>query len=215
MVNVERWFSDTGALPYSEAVKLCDDTAVKRVIDIDFVPNEQVDKKLLETVVQITGDDILRHYRADYLKIVDISNPRFLKHLDELAETADILAHHLQRLLRYKDDDDIEAMGDVFGHLKFWRKSNGTIVSEGTDPTKEFEYENQHPVTPHLARWLYIHYEHRFDRPHFNEWNQLSMGNVTCEIIDNLQFLAGGGLKLCLNCPICKDIADGQRLPPP
>jgi len=66
--DVERWFTHTQALPYSEAVKLCDDAAIKRVIDIDLIPNEQVDKKLLEKVLQITGDDILRQYRVDYLK---------------------------------------------------------------------------------------------------------------------------------------------------
>lgn len=136
------------------------------------------------------------------------SDPRLMKHLDQLAETADILAHHVQRLLRYKDDDDIEARGDVLGHLMFWRKSNGTKVTEGTDPIGEFAYESQHPVDAYLASCLYTHYEHGFGKLPFKEWNQLSTGNVTREIVDNLKLLAHGGLKPCPNCPICKEIMD-------
>lgn len=65
--EVERWFTDQ--LSYSEAVKLCSDVAIKRVIVIDLVPEEEVDKKLLEKIAQITGDDIIRLYReADYMK---------------------------------------------------------------------------------------------------------------------------------------------------
>jgi len=54
------------------------------------------------------------------------SNHRLRKHLDELAETAETLAHHGQRLLRYKDNDNFEAVGDVFSHLSFWWKPNQT-----------------------------------------------------------------------------------------
>jgi hypothetical protein len=63
--EVERWFSKK--LSYSEAVRLCNDMAIKRVIDVDLIPQEEVDKKLLEKLAQIAGDDILRHYRQDYL----------------------------------------------------------------------------------------------------------------------------------------------------
>lgn len=63
--QVERWFSKE--LSYSEAVRLCNDMAIKRVIDIGLIPQEEVDKKLLEKLAQIIGDDILRHYRQDYL----------------------------------------------------------------------------------------------------------------------------------------------------
>ena len=134
------------------------------------------------------------------------TDPRLMKHLDELAETADILAHHAQRLIRYKDYKDIEAMGDVLGHLSFWRKSNRTIVEEGAYPTGEIEYENQHPIDPYLANWLYIHYYYRFGKLPFKKWNQLSTRNITGEILDNLKLLARAGLKPCPNCPACKEI---------
>lgn len=63
--EVENWFSKQ--LPYSKAIELCSDTAIKGMIDIDLVPCEEVDKKLLEKVTRITPDIILRHYRQDHL----------------------------------------------------------------------------------------------------------------------------------------------------
>ncbi len=135
-------------------------------------------------------------------------DPRLMKHLDELAETAEILAHYGRRLFRYKDDDYIEVTGDVFTHISFWEKSNMTIVAEGSDPTAVFRYEKEHPVEPYMARCLYAHYEDRFGELSFKGWNQLSTGTVTEEILDNLNLLAHGGLKPCLNCPICIEILE-------
>ena len=68
VVEVEHWFTDAKQLPYSEAAKLCSDIAIKRIINIDLVSAEEVDKRLLEKVTGITGDNILRHYRTDYIK---------------------------------------------------------------------------------------------------------------------------------------------------
>lgn len=131
-----------------------------------------------------------------------ILDPRLMKHLDELAETAEILAHHGRRLLRYKDDGNVEATGDVFSHLSFWCKPTMQPIQEGSW-TEEFAYEKKHPIDPYLAGLLYIHYRDRFGRPPFKEWNQLSIGNVSRKIVDNLRFLAHGGLELCRDCPIC------------
>lgn len=131
------------------------------------------------------------------------SDPRLMKHLDELARTAETLAHQGARLLRYKDNANVEAVGGVLSHLYFWWKPNKTIVEENADSTAEFTYESGHPIGPYLVRLLYIHYEEQFGKPPFKEWNQLSTGNVNREILDNLKFLAHGGLKPCPNCPIC------------
>jgi integrase/recombinase XerD len=79
------------------------------------------------------------------------SDPRLVNHLDELAKTAEVLAHQVQRLIRCEDYADIEAQGDIMGHLSFWRKSNRTILAEGLSGIEEFEYETQHPVDPYLV----------------------------------------------------------------
>jgi hypothetical protein len=63
--EVENWFSKQ--LSYSKAIELCSEAAIKGMIDIDLVPCEEVDKKLLEKVMRITPDIILRHYRQDHL----------------------------------------------------------------------------------------------------------------------------------------------------
>ena len=120
-------------------------------------------------------------------------------HLAQLASIAERLAQQVNRLLRYKDDDDIEAMGDVLGHLKLWRKSNRTIV-------EEFAYEEQLQVDSYLAKCLFNHYTRRFGELPFEKWNELSTLNITGEIFDNLKLLAHADLKPCPNCPICKDI---------
>ena len=65
VVEAEHWFKK---LPYSKAVELCSDIAIKRIIDIDLVPAEQVGEELVQRVAGITGDNILRHYRQDYLE---------------------------------------------------------------------------------------------------------------------------------------------------
>ncbi len=62
--EVDNWFGKQ--LSYSEAVEVCNDTAIKGMIDVDLVPREEVDKKLLQKVTQITPDMILRHYRQDH-----------------------------------------------------------------------------------------------------------------------------------------------------
>jgi hypothetical protein len=42
---------------------LCGDVAIKRIINIELVPSEEVDRELLLKVERITGDNILRRYR--------------------------------------------------------------------------------------------------------------------------------------------------------
>jgi hypothetical protein len=66
--KVEEWFKDPGQLSYRQAAELCSDTAIKSVVNLYLVPEEEVDKKLLEKATCVTGDNILRHYRTDYLK---------------------------------------------------------------------------------------------------------------------------------------------------
>jgi len=66
--EVENWFSKQ--LSYSKVVELCSETAIKGMIDIDLVTCDEVDKKLLEKVMRITPDMILRHYRQDHFLLV-------------------------------------------------------------------------------------------------------------------------------------------------
>jgi hypothetical protein len=67
--EVEHWFTDPEQLSYLQATELCSDTAIKSVVSLYLVPEEQADKKLLEKATCITGDNILLHYRTDYLKL--------------------------------------------------------------------------------------------------------------------------------------------------
>ena len=85
-------------------------------------------------------------------------------------------------------------------------KPNLVKISEGIDPLEEFEYENKHPVEPYLADCLYFHYEDTFGKMPFRTWKDLAMSNVTDRIVENLNLLAYGGLRVCLKCPICREV---------
>jgi hypothetical protein len=128
------------------------------------------------------------------------------KHLSQLAAVAEILAHQVHRLVLYRDNENIESQGDVLGHLSFWMKPNLVRISEGIDPLQEFEYENKHPVKPYLADCLFFHYEDTFGKTPFGTWKNSSMINVTGKIVEILNLLAYGGLKVCLKCPICRGV---------
>ncbi|MFC1989442.1 hypothetical protein ACFLVW_02605 [Chloroflexota bacterium] len=127
------------------------------------------------------------------------------RHLGELAKIADILAYQVNKLLRYKDDGEVEVKGNIFGRLLVIMKSNPSEVV-GLNSLKDLEYERQLPINKHLANWLYDHYEYRFGSQQFMGWDQLSRSNVSHEIIDNLNLLAHGGLKYCPNCKMCKEV---------
>ncbi|MFC1903731.1 hypothetical protein ACFLW9_02480 [Chloroflexota bacterium] len=203
---VEHWFCND--LTYPQAAKVCEDIAIKSAINILLIPSEEIDNKTLVKAAQLKADDILRHFRKDYVEeaVKKVNSKPMELHLARLAQIADVLAYQVNKLVRYKHYDDIEAQGDVLGHLIFRRKSNGTIVPE--ELTKKCKHEKQIPIDQYLASCLYTHYEFQFGKQQFADWNQLSGVNVCHEIVDNLKFLAYGGLKSCPNCPMCREIKD-------
>jgi predicted DNA-binding transcriptional regulator AlpA len=131
-----------------------------------------------------------------------------IKHFGDLEKTAEILVHQCRRLLRYKDNANIKARGDVITKLLFWNEQTREFVAEGisSEDYKESKYEDEHPVDPYLAELLYIHYEGQFGKLPFSAWNQVSIISISPEIVENLNILAHGGLKQCNNCPICSKI---------
>lgn len=130
---------------------------------------------------------------------------RLKEHCEELAEIIKVLAHHVARMLRFKDDDNVEALPGVFPPT-FWYKPSGRVVSEGTDPLEEFTYQQEHPVEPYLGNLVFLHYEHMFGKLPFPTWENIAMENVSPQLLDNLKFMAYGGLKCCPTCPICQQM---------
>jgi len=136
-------------------------------------------------------------------------DPRLMKHFDELAGTAKVLAHHAQRLLRYRDND-VEAYGNIVVGLSFRRKTTGQRVSETVDPLEEFRYAKEHRVDPYLAECLFAHYEDTFGKSPFASWEQVTMENVAKELFTNLSLLSHSEhLRFCPSCPSCKAIKEG------
>ena len=117
------------------------------------------------------------------------SDPRMIKHLYELTETANILAHHACRMLRYKNNDDIETSGNITMVLRFWRKSTGQPITENIDPLAEFRYVKQHRVDSYTLKCLFAHYEDRFGKLPFVDWEEVTMENVYQALLENLLLL--------------------------
>lgn len=62
--QVERWFSE---LPWREAKGVCEEQAVKKIMERDLPSLEEIDEKVVAKAEQITGDHILRYFREDYV----------------------------------------------------------------------------------------------------------------------------------------------------
>lgn len=181
-------------------IKMSKDTYSSLKKELTLMPVEEVDTlphDLKIWIYSIRQDLKLEKSVEPQLKERTL-DPQLTKHLDDLAQTAKILAHRVERLLRYKDTADMQ--GNVVSGVRLWSKIDGQVVP---DWLKESIYDAEHQVDPYLATCLFAHYEDEFGKPPFKEWNQLSTGNVSYEIVDNLKFLAHGGIKPCQDCPIC------------
>lgn len=93
VVEAEQWIR-TCAL--NEAVAFCDDQAIKRLVGREFPSLKEISHELLVKAGQLTGDDILRHYRRDYLhikaKLEQDEKQEFLALLQRWREQAQFLS---------------------------------------------------------------------------------------------------------------------------
>ena len=64
--DVEQWYKTCTP---DEAISFCDDQAINRLVEREFARNREISPDLLDRACQLTADDILRHYRQDYLHI--------------------------------------------------------------------------------------------------------------------------------------------------
>ena len=135
---------------------------------------------------------------------------RLEDHCDDLAQLAEVVAHQVFRLLRYRSDDNVEALGNIVEGLSFWDKRSGQPLSENIDPLEEFEYEKAHPIDRYLARCLLAHYKDKFKGLPFKAWEKVSMANVNQELLDNLKLLQySQAFELTPDCPVCRALGAG------
>ena len=175
---------------------------VLELLDAKKKPKQvaRAEKLSLSTVYKIKRTMLLRQPIDSY------QSTQLQQHFDRLARTADVIAHHVQRMLRYRDNMDIEVYGNIIDGLQLWSKRTQGPLSEGTDPLKESRSQEAHPIDTYLAKSLFTHYEHEFGKVSFRTWGNIQIENVTEKIADNLKLLAHGGLKFCPTCPICDKI---------
>ena len=211
---VEDWF---GEVPFREAQIICNDQSLKEKAEKIIVKLEDLDTQTAMRVARISPEDILEHYRAtEYLeskaeKLLD--NPRLRKHLAQLAQTAEVLAHHVQRLLRYYKDKEVEVHGNIVEELCFFIK-NADLHSGSVEPLEEYEYQQQHPVDSYLADCLFAHYENKFGNLTFKSWNEVGEAgkeNATQDLFKNLFRLSHSEhIRFCPACPSCQAIASSK-----
>jgi len=82
VVDTEKWLREED---YHRVARICDDQSIKKMVATEAIYWGLKEENLVK-LDRLTQDDILRHYRADYLETADVSGPRFLKH------TADVLS---------------------------------------------------------------------------------------------------------------------------
>lgn len=210
LVEVERWFR---SLTFSEAEHLCSDISLRekaqKAIAEAIAESDEQGLHLAMKVGTTSADDILQHYRSDYLEKKAQKGelePREAKHLSELAQTAEVLALRIGRLLRYRGEE-YEVHGNVLDGLSFWRKGTGQPVSMTIDPLSESRYDTDQGTDEYLAGCLLLHYEDGFGRLPFEGWRDATRDNVTQGMLTNLLLLSHSEhLSLCASCPSCEAI---------
>ena len=212
---VEDWF---GEVPLREAQIICNDQSLREKAEKIIVGLEHLDKQTAMRVAKISPEDILQHHRAtEYLESKaqkqEGIDPAVAKarqrHFDQLAQTAEVLAHHVQRLLRYKDKE-VVVHGNIVEELFFLPKSQ-ELGARGPEPLEEYEYEKQHPVDSYLADCLFAHYENECGKLTFKSWKEVGEAgkeNATQDLFKDLVRLSHSErIRFCPTCPSCKDIA--------
>jgi len=92
VVDTERWLREED---YHNVARICDDQSIKKMVTTEAIYWGLKEEDLVK-LDRLTQDDILRHYRADYLKIADISDPRFLKHTADVLNLLDTYVSQLE-----------------------------------------------------------------------------------------------------------------------
>ncbi|MFH1088062.1 MAG: hypothetical protein V1737_05695, partial [Chloroflexota bacterium] len=59
-------------------------------------------------------------------------------------------------------------------------------------------------TSPYLGNLALLHYEHMFGKLPFPTWESIAKEDVSPQLMDNLKFMAYGGLEYCPACPICQ-----------
>jgi len=173
--------------------------------------NKKYKVKDVAVIMKVSPSEIYnisRESKAENL----LDNPRLLKHFDQLAQTAEVLAHNVQRLLHYTDKE-VVVHGNIIEGLFFHSKSL-ELGARGPEPLEEYEYQQQHPVDSYLADCLFAHYENKFGNLTFKSWNEVGEAgkeNATQDLFKNLFRLSHSEhIRFCPACPSCQAIASSK-----
>lgn len=150
----------------------------------------------------------LRHYLKQQL----------VRHFDDLAEAAQILANNMQMLKGFGeflesetpfDASDVVIDGNIIdggkvgivngkGTVHVW---DGYIKADGTMDIQ--------PTDSLLAKCLLEHFNYRFpETAYYKDWHEVDSRNIKIEIVDKLRLLATSrNFGFCPSCSVCKDLS--------
>lgn len=194
--EVERWIQTR---TFAEAAAICDDQAIKRIVGRELVQLQEVNHDILVRAGQVTGDDILRRHRSDYLeqRVKAIPDKYIEKHWSDLARVAGELAENLSVLL----------LADDKGNAIY--RINGNVVFGGVaeiDPYMEGMWGEEFDSLVQLKRVDYILASALIShlKLPFSDWLELTTNTVTRKLIDDLKTAASRGTFEGTTCDICK-----------
>ena len=129
---------------------------------------------------------------------------RLKEHFDQLAAIAKELASRVQELLYHKSKGNIY-QGNIIDGLYFY----------GVPFMADLGELRKSKVKSHLARAVFVHYEHKFGKSPCGFWEDVTMENVTQELADNLLRLANSrAFEPCPRCPVCVELAGIEPVSP-
>lgn len=123
-----------------------------------------------------------------------------LRHFDELAETAKVIASDINLSMQ--------------GELDAWLRLDGCVLETSQYPEdswlKDIRFPKDDPwkdIHYHLAPYLLLHFNQLFPGLAMKQWSEATSSSVTQDIIDKMLLLAHNmEFKVCPDCPVCRDL---------
>jgi hypothetical protein len=182
---------------------VCDQQAIKRVTARELASREETDKQTLVKAAQLTTDDILRYYHADYLPNTELPTPGFDKHCRDLAEVAKTLHDVQQFILSYEEGETFTVIESpsILGFFSFYpRPKKQPLLSSFAGNSVSVDY-------PQVV-YLFEHLLQEFPNSGMKEWKWLVTQKMPQEVVGRLRYLGNTArFTHCSTCQVCKDIS--------
>jgi hypothetical protein len=199
VVAGERWFREAN---YNTVLVVCDQQAIKRVTARELASCEEIDGQTLVKAAQLTTNDMLRHYHADYLPNVELPTPGFDKHYRDLAEVAKTLHDVQQFILSYQEGETFTVIESpsILGFFFFQPPPK-------KQPLLPSFTGSSVSVDCPAVEYFFEHLRQEFAELNSKEWRELVKSKLPKHVIERFGYLGNTAkFKYCPTCQVCKDL---------